>query len=165
MRVNMPVTQNEIKLAPGQTIVSKTTPKGVITYINRDFVEISGFTEAELIGQAHNIVRHPDMPQAAFKDLWEKVQAGKPWRGMVKNRCKNGDYYWVEANVTPIWSNGQMTEIMSVRSAPSLQQIREAEALYARLNAGLPDGDVDRAWHRRHRGRGRLRLGGGRQRR
>lgn len=136
MRVNMPVTQNEIKLAPGQTIVSKTTPKGVITYINRDFVEISGFTEAELIGQAHNIVRHPDMPQAAFKDLWEKVQAGKPWRGMVKNRCKNGDYYWVEANVTPIWSNGQMTEIMSVRSAPSLQQIREAEALYARLNAG-----------------------------
>ena len=82
MRVNMPVTRNEIKLAPGQTIVSKTTPKGVITYINRDFVEISGFSEPELIGQAHNLVRHPDMPQAAFKDLWDTLQAGKPWRGI-----------------------------------------------------------------------------------
>jgi methyl-accepting chemotaxis protein len=136
MRVNMPVTQNEIKLAPGQTIVSKTNPKGVITYINRDFIEISGFTEPELIGQAHNIIRHPDMPQAAFKDLWDTVRAGKPWRGMVKNRCKNGDHYWVEANVTPIWANGEIVEFMSVRSRVSDQQIRDAEALYARLNAG-----------------------------
>ena len=149
MRVNMPVTRNEIKLAPGQTIVSKTTPKGVITYVNRDFVEISGFSEPELIGQAHNLVRHPDMPQAAFKDLWDTLQAGKPWRGMVKNRCKNGDYYWVEANVTPIWSGGRVTEYMSVRTAPSQQQIGEAEALYARMNAGekvrlLPVARVER---------------------
>ena len=136
MRVNMPVTQKEVKLAPGQTIVSKTNPKGVITYINRDFIEISGFTESELIGQAHNLIRHPDMPQAAFKDLWETVQTGKPWRGMVKNRCKNGDHYWVEANVTPIWSDGKITEYMSVRHAPSAQQVQEAETLYARLNAG-----------------------------
>lgn len=136
MRVNMPVTQNEIKLTPGQTIVSKTNPKGLITYINRDFIDISGFTEAELLGQAHNIIRHPDMPQAAFKDLWDTVRAGKPWRGMVKNRCKNGDHYWVEANVTPIWANGEIVEFMSVRSKPTEQQIRDAEALYARLNAG-----------------------------
>lgn len=136
MRVNMPVTQNEIKLTPGQTIVSKTNPKGLITYINRDFIDISGFTEAELLGQAHNIIRHPDMPQAAFKDLWDTVRAGKPWRGMVKNRCKNGDHYWIEANVTPIWANGEIVEFMSVRSKPSEQQIRDAEALYARLNAG-----------------------------
>ncbi|HVK99238.1 MAG TPA: PAS domain-containing protein, partial [Dongiaceae bacterium] len=143
MRVNMPVTRNEIRLAPGQTIVSKTTPKGVITYINRDFIEISGFTEAELLGQAHNIVRHPDMPQAAFKDLWATLSAGKPWRGMVKNRCKNGDYYWVEANVTPIWSGGRVTEYMSVRSAPTAQQVLEAENLYARMNAG---GNVKPSW-------------------
>ncbi len=136
MRVNMPVTQKEVKFGPGQTIVSKTTPKGVITYINRDFVEISGYTEAELLGQAHNLIRHPDMPQAAFQDLWDTVQAGKPWRGIVKNRCKNGDHYWVEANVTPIWQDGVITEYMSVRSAPSRQQIQDAEALYAKLNAG-----------------------------
>ncbi|MEE2729545.1 MAG: methyl-accepting chemotaxis protein [Pseudomonadota bacterium] len=136
MRVNMPVTQNEVKLAPGQTIVSKTNPKGVITYINRDFIEISGYSEPELIGQAHNLIRHPDMPQAAFQDLWQTVQAGKPWQGMVKNRCKNGDHYWVEANVTPIWDNGEIVEYMSVRHAASTQQIRDAEALYARLNAG-----------------------------
>ena len=136
MRVNMPVTQNEVKLTPGQNIVSKTTPKGVITYINRDFIEISGFTEPELIGQAHNLIRHPDMPQAAFKDLWDTVKAGKPWRGIVKNRCKNGDFYWVEANVTPIWSSGQIVEYMSVRTRPTEQQIRAAEALYARMNAG-----------------------------
>ena len=123
-------------MKPNQTIVSKTTPKGVITYVNRDFVEISGFTEQELIGQAHNIVRHPDMPQAAFEDLWRTVQQGKPWRGIVKNRCKNGDYYWVEANVTPIWENGRVVEYMSVRSKPTTEQIRQAEALYTQLNAG-----------------------------
>ena len=136
MRTNLPVTQHEVLLKPGQNIVSKTNPKGVITYVNRDFIEISGFSEPELIGQAHNLVRHPDMPQAAFKDLWDTVKQGKPWRGIVKNRCKNGDYYWVEANVTPIWENGQVVEYMSVRSKPSAEQIRDAEALYERLNAG-----------------------------
>ena len=119
MRVNMPVTQKEVKLAPGQTIVSKTNPKGVITYINRDFIEISGYSEAELIGQAHNLIRHPDMPQAAFKDLWATVQAGKPWRGMVKNRCKNGDHYWVLAHVTPSRNtNGDIIGYHSNRRVP-----------------------------------------------
>lgn len=136
MRTNLPVTNNEVVMKPEQNIVSKTTPKGVITYVNRDFIEISGFTEQELLGQAHNIVRHPDMPQAAFKDLWDTVQQGKPWRGIVKNRCKNGDYYWVEANVTPIWENGRVVEYMSVRRKPTPQQIQEAEALYAQMNNG-----------------------------
>lgn len=136
MRTNLPVTQHEVVLKPGQTIVSKTNPKGVITYVNRDFIEISGFSEPELMGQAHNLVRHPDMPQAAFKDLWDTVKQGRPWRGIVKNRCKNGDYYWVEANVTPIWENGRVVEYMSVRSKPTAQQVRDAEALYRRLNAG-----------------------------
>ncbi|MGV3581753.1 MAG: methyl-accepting chemotaxis protein, partial [Methylophilus sp.] len=92
--------------------------------------------ESELIGQSHNIVRHPDMPPEAFKDLWETVKAGKPWNGMVKNRCKNGDHYWVEANVAPIRERGQVTGYMSVRSKPSRQQVEAADALYAQMRAG-----------------------------
>ncbi|MDO8961395.1 MAG: PAS domain-containing protein, partial [Methylophilus sp.] len=90
MKINMPVTQKEVELSDTSSIVSKTDLKGRITYINRDFIDISGFTEAELIGQSHNIVRHPDMPPEAYVDLWSTVKAGRPWNGMVKNRCKNG---------------------------------------------------------------------------
>ncbi|MCX7627576.1 MAG: PAS domain S-box protein, partial [Methylophilaceae bacterium] len=136
MRTNLPVTNNEYVLTDDDTIVSTTDLKGIITSVNRDFVRISGFTEAELIGQPHNIVRHPDMPPAAFADLWQTVQSGRPWTGIVKNRCKNGDYYWVEANVTPLHTNGQITGYMSVRNKPSRKQIEEAEALYRQLNAG-----------------------------
>jgi PAS domain S-box-containing protein len=136
MKINMPVSQKEIELSDSSSIVSKTDLKGRITYINRDFIEISGFLESELIGQSHNIVRHPDMPPEAFKDLWAKVKAGKPWNGMVKNRCKNGDHYWVEANVAPIREKGQVTGYMSVRSKPSRQQVDAADALYAQMRAG-----------------------------
>ncbi len=93
MRINTPVTDREVELSVDTMIVSKTDTKGRITYINRDFIDISGFTEAELMGQPHNIVRHPDMPPEAFDDLWKCLKAGRPWIGMVKNRCKNGDYY------------------------------------------------------------------------
>ncbi|WP_255211033.1 PAS domain-containing protein [Methylogaea oryzae] len=96
MKLNMPVTSHEVVLRDDHMIVSKTDLKGLITYVNHDFLEISGFTERELIGFNHNIVRHPEMPPAAFKDLWDTVKAGKPWTGIVKNRCKNGDFYWVE---------------------------------------------------------------------
>jgi PAS domain S-box-containing protein len=136
MKINMPVTQKAIELTETSSIVSKTDLKGRITYINRDFIEISGFTEAELVGQSHNIIRHPDMPPEAFADLWETVKAGKPWNGIVKNRCKNGDYYWVEANVAPIRENGEITSYMSVRSKASRQQIEAADALYAQMRAG-----------------------------
>lgn len=136
MKINMPVTQHEIELLDSSSIVSKTDLKGRITYINRDFIEVSGFLESELIGKSHNIVRHPDMPSEAFNDLWSTVKAGKPWNGMVKNRCKNGDYYWVEANVAPIRENGQAVGYMSVRSKPTRQQVDAAEALYAELRAG-----------------------------
>ncbi len=136
MKINMPVTQNAIELTETSSIVSKTDLKGRITYINRDFIEISGFTEAELVGKSHNIIRHPDMPPEAFADLWETVKAGKPWNGIVKNRCKNGDYYWVEANVAPIRENGEITSYMSVRSKASRQQIEAADALYAQMRAG-----------------------------
>src|SRR5574343_1868900 len=130
MRTNLPVTQNEIILGDEQIIVSKTDLKGQITYINQTFLDISGFTEAELIGQPHNIVRHPDMPVEAYEDLWRDLKEGRPWTGLVKNRCKNGDYYWVLATATPIRENGQVVGYMSVRRKASAQQIQAAEEAY-----------------------------------
>ena len=120
MKINHPVTSNELFLDPQRPIVTKTDLKGAITYANRAFIEISGFDEHELLGVNHNIVvRHPDMPPEAFADLWETVKVGKPWRGLVKNRAKNGDFYWVEAYVTPITVQGVVQGYVSVRSAPS----------------------------------------------
>ena len=140
MRVNMPVTNVQRHLADGEYIVSKTDLKGRITYINRPFLEISGFSEQELLGAPHNIVRHPDMPPAAYADLWRTLQSGKPWRGMVKNRCKNGDYYWVEANANPIWENGQITGYMSLRTKPALAQVEAAERIYRQFRNGSAKG-------------------------
>lgn len=134
MKVNLPVTNREIPVRQEQSIISMTDLKGAITYINRDFMDISGFTEDELIGKNHNIIRHPDMPPAAFKDLWDTVKSGTPWRGMVKNRCKNGDHYWVDAFVTPVIKGGQTVGYQSVRSKPTQDQIDDAEALYAKVN-------------------------------
>ncbi len=136
MKVNMPVTDNEVQMQSGNMLVTKTDLKGRITYCNDAFVKISGFSREELVGKNHNTVRHPDMPPAAFEDLWLTVKQGYPWQGLVKNRCKNGDFYWVDANVTPIYANGRLQEYMSVRYAPSRQQIDEAEVLYRKLNAG-----------------------------
>ena len=102
MRLNTPVTSQEFILDDGKTIVSTTDLKGKITYANPYFIEVSGFTEDELIGAPQKILRHPDMPVEAFADLWSTIKAGMPWSGMVKNRCKNGDFYWVYANVTPV---------------------------------------------------------------
>jgi len=130
MRTNLPVTDKEIVLSPETLIVSKTDLKGRITYVNRDFLEISGFSESELIGEAHNIVRHPDMPVEAFQDLWDTLKQNRPWTGYVKNRCKGGDYYWVEANATPIWENGQVTGYMSVRRKADAATIRQVDDIY-----------------------------------
>lgn len=133
MKINEPCTDNEIKLRKNQELVTKTNLKGIITYTNPDFAEVAGFTEAELVGQNHNIVRHPDMPVEAFKDLWDTLKAGRPWNKLVKNRCKNGDYYWVKANVTPVFKNGDIVEYMSVRTRPSQEEIDAATKLYAQL--------------------------------
>jgi len=141
MKKNLPVTQVERPFPAGKYIVSRTDLKGTTTYANEAFIEISGFAKEEIIGHNHNLIRHPDMPPAAFKDLWDTIQGGRPWRGVVKNRCKNGDHYWVEALVVPVRQNDQTVGYMSVRTAPSRQQISEAEALYRRLNdsqASLP---------------------------
>ena len=112
MRQNLPVTGREIEIPDGEEIVSRTDLKGKIVYVNPTFVRVSGFSEAELIGQPHNIVRHPDMPAAAFADLWATLKANRPWTGMVKNRCKNGDHYWVEAHAIPVYENGEKVSNM-----------------------------------------------------
>jgi len=135
MRNNTPVTNVRIDLIPGQDLVTKTDLKGIITYVNPAFIDISGFSEAELVGEHHNVVRHPDMPSAAFDDLWKTLECGRPWVGLVKNRCKNGDYYWVTANVTPLYKDGRLIEYMSVRSMPSESEISQAEMLYKQLNS------------------------------
>lgn len=136
MKINTPVTQNEKEMQTGSILVSKTDLKGIITYCNQDFIDISGFNSHELIGKNHNLVRHPDMPVEAFKDLWVTVKQGLPWSGIVKNRCKNGDYYWVKANVTPISGNGVATGYMSVRTRPTDAEIDGARRLYRALDAG-----------------------------
>ncbi len=135
MKDNQPVTQVERMLEPGKPIVTKTDLKGRITYANESFVAISGFERSELIGASHNIVRHPDMPVEAFADLWRTLQAGHPWRGLVKNRAKNGDFYWVEAFVTPLLQDGDTVGYMSVRNAPDRQEVLQVQALYQRVNA------------------------------
>ncbi|MDO8178750.1 MAG: methyl-accepting chemotaxis protein [Undibacterium sp.] len=133
MRNNLPITQNEYAFPPGMTLVSVTDLKGRITYCNPAFAKVSGFQSEELIGQSHNIVRHPGMPEEAFRDMWETIQAGLPWSGIVKNRRKNGDYYWVMANATPMLEGDRITGFLSVRSEPDKQAVKVAEHLYGMM--------------------------------
>jgi PAS domain S-box-containing protein len=140
MRNNGPVTQQEYLLRDGMAIISKTDRKGRITHVNSDFVEASGFEEAELIGQAHNILRHPDMPGEAFRDLWNTVKSGRPWSGLVKNRRKDGAHYWVRASVTPLPDGGYM----SVRQRPESGEVAQAEALYRDMRDGRSKVQIQR---------------------
>lgn len=136
MRKNLPVTQQEKMFSARTKLISVTDTKGIILDCNEDFVEVSGFTRDELIGQPHNLVRHPDMPPAAFESMWRYLKAGKAWMGLVKNRCKNGDHYWVDAYVTPISENGRIIGYESVRTCPSRDAVARANRLYERLNQG-----------------------------
>ena len=136
MRINMPVTQTEYSLKKTDSIVSKTNLLGVITYINEDFIRVSGFTQEELVGSEHNIVRHPDMPPEAFEDMWQTLKEGRPWTGIVKNRCKNGDFYWVLANTTPFYEEGRQVGYLSVRTKPRREQIDEADNAYRLFKEG-----------------------------
>lgn len=136
MRNNQPVSQREIELNVDDFLVSRTDTKGRITYANPAFIDISGFERAELIGAPHNLIRHPDMPPAAFENLWQTVKTGETWRGLVKNRCKNGDHYWVNASVTPIVEDGQVVGYTSVRVHASREAIAQAEQAYAEIREG-----------------------------
>ncbi len=136
MRSNLPVTNIEYVLKDTETVVSKTDLHGNITYVNQDFVNISGFSEEELMGAPQNIVRHPDMPVEAFADLWRTLRSGKAWTGLVKNRCKNGNHYWVEANAAPLFENGQIVGYTSIRTKPSREQVQAAEKAYRAIKAG-----------------------------
>ncbi|MBD7978894.1 PAS domain-containing methyl-accepting chemotaxis protein [Pseudomonadaceae bacterium Sa2CUA2] len=136
MRKNLPVTGRNVDLPEHANIFSTTSPKGLISHVNAQFVQISGFSEAELRGQPHNIVRHPDMPSAAFEQMWATLKRGRSWMGLIKNRCKNGDHYWVSAFVTPISKDGDTVEYQSVRTKPDPAHVRAAEQLYEQLRAG-----------------------------
>ena len=133
MKINLPVTQTEVPFPKGRYLVSKTDLKGIITQANDAFVAISGYDRDELIGKSHNLVRHPDMPPEAFGDLWRTVKNGLPWHGLVKNRSKDGHYYWVKAFVVPVRKNGQTVGYMSVRTEPDRAQVRQAETLYRQV--------------------------------
>lgn len=132
MRRNEPVTKNEVTFPMSEKLISSTDLKGNILHCNDSFVRMSGFNREELIGKPHNLIRHPDMPQLAFQVMWDHLQAGKPWMGMVKNRCKNGDFYWVDAYVTPVTENGSVIGYESVRSSPSRDDVKRAESVYAK---------------------------------
>jgi aerotaxis receptor len=136
MRSNLPITNVEYVLKDTESVVSKTDLHGNITYINQDFVNISGFSEDELVGAPQNIVRHPDMPVEAFADFWSTIRSGKAWTGMVKNRCKNGDHYWILANAAPIFENQQIIGYASIRTKPSREQVQAADAAYRAIKAG-----------------------------
>jgi aerotaxis receptor len=136
MKINLPVTDAETLLPEGEFIYSRTDLKGVTEEANEAFVKVSGFSREELIGQSHNIVRHPDVPPEAFEDLWRDLKAGRPWRGIVKNRRKDGGYYWVVANVSPVRENGRVVAYQSVRSRPSREEVAAAGGAYKRVKEG-----------------------------
>jgi PAS domain S-box-containing protein len=129
------ISNNEKTFSDSKQLVSITDLQGKITYANHEFCEVAGYSLDELTGQHHNIVRHPTMPKAAFEDLWDKLKRGDSWRGMVKNRCKNGDFYWVDAYVTPLYEDDKITGYQSVRTKPSDAKKREAQRFYDKLNS------------------------------
>jgi aerotaxis receptor len=149
MRVNLPITQREFPFPDGATLVSTTDLQGRILYCNQTFIEVSGYAKEELLGQPHNLVRHPDMPAEAFRDMWATLQGGQPWTAMVKNRRKNGDHYWVLANVTPLAdAGGRPTGFMSVRTQPTRAQIEAADALYKQMMEDAKSSSPRMALHR-----------------
>lgn len=136
MRNNQPITHREVFMQEGSCIVSSTDDKGRIKFVNQDFLDIAGFVKEELIGQPHNIIRHPEMPSEAFEDLWRDLKAGLPWSGYVKNRVKNGDHYWVHANAMPVIEGGQVAGYISIRSKPDTATTRAVDQIYQQFKEG-----------------------------
>ena len=142
MRKNLPITDVERTFSKDVKLISTTDLKGKIVHCNQAFIDISGFDKEELIGAPHNLVRHPDMPSEAFDIMWSNIKQGKPWMGLVKNRSKNGDYYWVDAYVMPVTENGNVVGYESVRSCPNRADIARAEKLYQAIR----NGRMPKAW-------------------
>ncbi len=140
MRTNLPVTQHAYELSDTETLLSATDTHGNITYANAAFVRVSGFSLDELLGQPHNLVRHPDMPVEAFADMWQCLKDGYAWTALVKNRRKNGDYYWVRANASPMVRDGVLTGYLSVRTKPDAAEVEAAQAIYQRFRDGSARG-------------------------
>jgi aerotaxis receptor len=140
MRTNLPVTQSAYDFPGSETLLSTTDTTSRITYANSAFIRTSGFELDELMGQPHNMVRHPDMPPEAFADMWACLKAGYSWTALVKNRRKNGDHYWVRANAAPMVRNGSLTGYLSVRTKPSSAEVQGAEALYKSFREGRSSG-------------------------
>ena len=140
MRNNQPITQREFIFDDDATLMSTTDLNSYITYANDAFIEVSGFEPDEVNGQPHNMVRHPDMPPEAFADMWATLKQGEPWTALVKNRRKNGDHYWVRANAIPVVREGKVQGFMSVRTKPSVEEIRQTEALYRDFREGRAKG-------------------------
>ena len=134
--MNSSTTSNEYPIPEGEVLVSKTDLNGIITYCNSTFVETSGYSKEELIGSPHNLIRHPDMPEQAFSDLWKTVRANKPWRGLIKNRRKDGRYFWAESDITPFIENGTTTGYVAFRYKATPEQIAQADAAYRAINSG-----------------------------
>ncbi len=140
MRTNLPVTQQEYQFPAHETLLSTTDVESNIIYANAAFIRTSGYAAYELIGQPHNLVRHPDMPVEAFEDMWRTLKDGQSWRALVKNRRQDGDHYWVCANAAPMRRNGRLTGYLSVRTHPVRSEIEAATQLYARFKAGKANG-------------------------
>ena len=136
MKINLPVTGRNVDIAQDANILSTTDLGSSITYANQDFVDVSGYSREELLGAPHNLLRHPDMPSAAFAHMWQTLKSGRSWMGMVKNRCKNGDHYWVSAYASPVTRDGVAVEYQSVRTRPDARRVMAAERVYARLRTG-----------------------------
>ncbi|AYG09707.1 PAS domain S-box protein [Pseudomonas fluorescens] len=136
MKINLPVTGRNVDIAQDANILSTTDLGSSITYANQDFIDVSGYSREELLGAPHNLLRHPDMPSAAFAHMWQTLKSGRSWMGMVKNRCKNGDHYWVSAYASPVTRDGVAVEYQSVRTRPDARRVMAAERVYARLRTG-----------------------------
>ncbi len=136
MKAQSFTTEVETQVPAGQFIYSRTDLKGKIVEANQAFVDISGYSREEMIGQPHNLVRHPDMPSEAFADMWRDLKSGRPWRGIVKNRRKDGGFYWVVANASPVREEGKIVGYQSVRTRPTVEDVMAAEAAYQRLPHG-----------------------------
>jgi aerotaxis receptor len=150
MKINLPLSGQERFFPSGSTLVSRTDTKGMITFANDAFIEVSGFSRQELLGSNHNIIRHPDVPPVVFEVMWATLKRGLPWHGVVKNRCKNGDHYWVDAKVVPVKKHGEIIGYMSVRSCPSREAVAEAEEAYqyAARDPEAVRGGIEAGWKR-----------------